>query len=91
MPANTPPRIGLHTGHDTQRRETEAFIGSVYAKAYGAELTGFMPVLMALRGLDGAPEAALGLHPACEGPLFLEHYLDTPIEVALGQALDRAG
>jgi hypothetical protein len=74
---------------DSSRTEVEAFIHAVFKAAYGAEVTLFMPRLVALRDSDGVLMAAFGLRPASEGSLFLEQYLDEPIETLLSEYLDK--
>ena len=64
---------------DPARAEVEAFIHAVFKNAYEADVTLFMPHLVALRDSNGILMAAFGLRPASEGPLFLEQYLDTLI------------
>ncbi|HET9405174.1 MAG TPA: thermostable hemolysin, partial [Burkholderiales bacterium] len=76
-----------------ERPQVESFIRRGFERAYGARLTRLMPTLMALRcGAETA--AACGLRPAAAEQLFLEAYLDRPVETALSRAagmqLDRA-
>lgn len=70
------------------RRATESFIRARYAEAYGAEVPRFLPTLYALQDRDGQMLAAAGLGLAAGGPLYLEQYLDAPIERVLA---DREG
>ena len=72
---------------DPARAEVEAFIHAVFKRAYDAEVTNFMPHLVALRDNNGVLMAAFGLKKASEGPLFLEQYLDEPIESLLSKKL----
>lgn len=65
------------------RREIEQFIHDVFAKTYGANVQHFMPDLIALRDENGELVAAFGLRKASESALFLEQYLDAPIETML--------
>ena len=65
------------------RREIEAFIHATFARAYGADVRHYMPRLMSLRDDSGTPLAALGFRFATNGRLFLEQYLDAPIESRL--------
>jgi hypothetical protein len=74
---------------DPARAEVEAFIHAVFKNAYGADVTLFMPHLVALRDSNGVLMAAFGLRPASEGPLFLEQYLDEPIESLLSEHLGK--
>lgn len=75
-----------------RRPEAEAFIRAVFARHYGAEVSSFAPDLMLLEQ-GGRTLAATGWRAAGAGPLFLERYLDQPIEAALarlaGQAVRR--
>lgn len=98
MPASQPlpphaghatPALSLHTAGDAARPEVEAFIAAVYRARFGAEVRHFAPVLVALRGPDGALIAAAGTRPAADGPLFLERYLDAPVEQHLGAPRQR--
>jgi Thermostable hemolysin len=72
---------------DASRKEVESFIHAVFKNAYGAEITAFMPHLVALRDSNGILMAAFGLKKAADGPLFLERYLDEPIEALLSKKL----
>lgn len=67
------------------RGEVETYIARRYARCHGARLQHFMPWLLAARRGSGWA-AALGLRPAGHGPLFLEQYLDVPIEATLAGA-----
>lgn len=70
------------------RAEVEQFIGEVFRKAYGAKIRRFKPCLMSLRDHDNKLVAACGFRSAALEPLFLENYLDQPIETLLAE---RAG
>lgn len=65
------------------RDELEAFIAASFRASYGAEVSHFSEVLLGVRGRDGRWIAALGYTAAARGPLFLEHYLDVPVERAI--------
>ncbi len=82
--ATAPYRLIEAEAADT-RRTLEAFIAERYASAYGARIRSFLPRLYALLGHDERPLAAFGLRDAASGPLFLETYLDQPIEQAIGE------
>lgn len=66
----------------TQRRQIEAFIARRFGEAYGARIDTFLPVLVALVDRTGTVVAAAGYAAAGDGSLFLERYLDRPIEAA---------
>lgn len=72
-----------------ERAETEAFIAAVYRARYGAELTHFLPQLLAYRDAGGRLTAAVGWRGGAHGRLFVENYLDGPVEDALAAALGR--
>lgn len=76
------------------RREVEQFIHDVFAQTYGANVQHFMPELVALRDETGELVAAFGLRKAANSPLFLEQYLDAPIETVMsnrfGKTINRS-
>jgi hypothetical protein len=75
--------------HSRDRREAEAFIRNGLGRAYGARLSRLMPELVALR--RGAMiAAACGLRRAGAEKLYLEIYLDAPVETILQAAADRS-
>lgn len=63
------------------RPRVEAFIRAVYARCYRARVRSFAPVLVGWEA-GGELLACAGYRSALE-PLFLERYLDQPIEAAL--------
>ena len=79
--------------HAADRSEVEQFIHDVFAKTYGANVQHFMPDLISLRDEDGELVAAFGLRNASNNALFLEQYLELPIEALLsarfGQTITR--
>jgi Thermostable hemolysin len=84
-----PPRFLVHRAadrrHGAARAAVEDFIRDVYARHYGATLRQFKPTLVSLED-DGVIAAAAGFQAAGDGvPLFLEHYLDVPVEQAIAR------
>lgn len=75
--------LHLHDVGDPCRAEVERFIAAVYAERFGARVRGFAPHLVSLCDAEGQLVAAAGYRFAHEAPLFLERYLDEPIEAAL--------
>lgn len=71
------------------RSEIEQFVHDVFAKTYGADVQHFMPNLVSLRDEDGDIVAAFGLRKADESALFLEQYLDAPIETVFSGRFNR--
>lgn len=72
----------------SERMEVEEFIRRGFERAYRARITQFMPALLSLRR-DAKLVAACGLRAAAEGRLFLETYLDLPVEEAVTAARGR--
>jgi hypothetical protein len=76
---SAPPIFELfeHVGAD--RSSVEAFISQRFAESYGCRIEAFMPRLFSVRSRNGDICGAFGLRSA-QRNLFLEQYLDTPIE-----------
>ncbi|WP_460156716.1 thermostable hemolysin [Pseudomonas sp. S2_H10] len=78
---------------DPLRGAFEAFIQQRFRKAHGADIRHFMPELFGMSDAVGALCAVVGVRRGSAGPLFLEGYLDEPIDplisAAAGQAVDR--
>lgn len=83
----------LMEGFGAGRQAVEALIQARFANAYDARIARFMPRLFSLQRAGGTPLGAFGLREASVHALFLERYLDQPIEKAiagqLGQPVDR--
>ncbi len=71
------------------RSEVEQFIHDVFAQTYGANVQHFMPHLVSLRSEEGELVAAFGLRKADISPLFLEQYLDVPVESVFSGRFNR--
>lgn len=72
---------------DAGRESVEGFIRRVFARRFGARVQRFAPHLVCLRDEDsGDIVAAAGYRFADHGPLFLERYLDQPIERRLTES-----
>ena len=79
------PVITTHTIIGSPRRqEAESFIRSVFAHHYGADVSAFAPNLLLLEQNDRTI-AATGWRAASDESLFLERYLDQPIEQAMAK------
>ncbi|MEE4185636.1 MAG: thermostable hemolysin [Gammaproteobacteria bacterium] len=83
------PEFNLHRPGSPERNEVEDYIAAVFAEAYGADVTGFAPFLMSM-SCAGRISAAAGIRPAADSPLFLEQYLDAPVEDVLSARYGRA-
>lgn len=75
--------LEVHGPASPGRDAVERFIAGVYRGRFDADVQTFAPVLVCLRSPEGALWAAAGYRPADAGALFLERYLDMPVEQAL--------
>jgi len=71
------------------RQQAERFVWQAFNVAYDADITHFMPELMTLRSDAGDLLAVLGLRNPDDSPLFLEQYLERPIQQLLADATGR--
>lgn len=78
------PQFELVGSKHPERAEAERFIAERYSVAYHADVSHFLPWLLTLRCLGGVSGVA-GMCPADSSPLFLEHYLDQPLEALLAE------
>lgn len=75
----------VHTVADSPRRaEAERFVRQVFARRYGADVASFAPNLTLLEQNEQIIASA-GWRGADSGRLFLETYLDLPIEQAMAE------
>jgi hypothetical protein len=72
------------------RPQVERFIAQRFLDMHGARITSFMPLLVALFGEQDNILAAVGIRSADMDALFLEHYLNTPVEQAISSNAGRA-
>lgn len=73
---------------DRPRAGVEHYIARRYAQCHGARVSGFMPWLLAAeRG--GRFAAVLGFRLAGDGVLFLERYLEHPVETVIAGSVRR--
>lgn len=84
-----PKVISIHQHFRPERERVEAYIEATYAQAFHGRIRAHYPTLMSVQDAQGQIHAAVGFRLANEGSLFLERYLDEPIEAVLGAA--RAG
>lgn len=68
-----------------ERASLEARIRSGFGIHFDACIEGFMPRFAFYRHVSGAT-GVIGIRPAADEPLFLESYLDTPIERIVASA-----
>ncbi len=80
FPELLPYRIELQDTEGAGRHTLESFIHNTFKRSYGADIHHFLPLLMSLSNHNKELIAAVGFHPAQNESLFLEQYLDNPIE-----------
>lgn len=77
-------RLELVPLRDTAAQQAAIdFIRRRFSLAHQARLSHFMPQLFGLQSEDGSLHGAAGCRRADSGALFLERYLDVPIEQAI--------
>lgn len=64
----------------SHRLQTQSFIAQAYQRAFGARLQSFYPSLIALMGAGEELRGAVAARYAVGQELFVEQYLDQPIE-----------
>lgn len=69
-----------------ERAALERFIAERFLLAHGARIVHFCAHLLGLRDSHGRWQAAAGYTPAASSRLYLEHYLDRPVEEMLAAA-----
>jgi hypothetical protein len=72
-----------------ERGSLERFIAERFHLVYGARVAHFCAQLVGVRDANGRWQAGAGYTAAGSGELYLEHYLDTPVEAALARAAGR--
>ncbi len=80
----TCPADVIGTDHP-QRKLVEAFVAKRFLEVHGAQITIFMPKFLALFDDQGAVQAAVGMRDAGSERLFLEYYLDHPVEQVIAE------
>ena len=81
------PTVALHDTQALNRHIVEGYVAKKFADAYGATITEFMPKLLSLSCQDKF-SAVAGVRSAQKHPLFLERYLDHPIEHLLSECCE---
>ena len=79
--------IDVYQRAHPRRQSLERFIAEGYARAYGAHVAHFADVLVGLSRGRGHWVGGVGYTVAGQEPLFIEQYVDAPIEQVLSQAI----
>lgn len=80
-----PPDGNLIGANHPRRMDVENFIARRFLEAHGARVNRFMPHLLAVFDDRGRVLAAAGIRNAGLEPLFLEYYLEMPVEQAIAE------
>jgi len=83
------PGLELIDSEHPRRPEVEGFIARRFREMHAAHISEFMPELIALSDSGGRILAAVGIRSAADAALFLEHYLETPVERAIENSAER--
>ena len=82
--------VSIHRQPSAERDLVEAFINERFRHKYGCSVPKHYPTLMSVADVQGQVAAAVGLRLAADEMLFLEHYLNQPIEAALSGRFPQA-
>jgi len=80
-------QLHLASPGSARRAALEQFVRQRFEQQHGARIRHFMPCLFSLENQAGQLLGAVGVRSAGSGPLFLERYLDEPIQNAIGARL----
>jgi len=78
--------LGVAGSDASDRAELEAFVGAAFRRGHDATVTSFMPTLLSFRDRAGDLRGVVGLRGATPQPLYLEQYLEKPVEAAIAAA-----
>lgn len=84
VPARAPGVI-VCSPISAERPRLESFIRDGFRRSHGATVQSFMPVLLGLLDQDGRILGAAGYRAAVREQLYLEQYLDQPIDEVIGR------
>lgn len=85
LPRPEPLNLKLYFPSSKQRTHVEEFISRHFYRKHGAHIRHYMPCLLALENSGGDIFSATGFRVASGEQLFLENYLEVPIEKILAQ------
>jgi len=74
----------LHANHP-ERDEAIAFVSQVFHDAYHANVQHFLPNMMRVRDKHAQYKSIMGYRDASTEKLYLEYYLDDPIETCISR------
>ena len=68
------------------RDVVESYVRAAFQRKHEATVANFMPALLAFHDLAGDLRGVVGLRGAAHGALYLEQYLQQPVEAAIASA-----
>jgi len=83
-------RLSASTAAAADRSELESFVQTAFMRRHGAQVSSFMPTLLGLRDGAGRVTCVTGYRAAAGSGLYLEHYLDRPVEAELAARIGRS-
>lgn len=83
--ASIPCLTAIHAAGDQRRAEVEAYLETAYGRAFGGRIREHYPILMSAQAADGVILGATGIRLAETAPLFLEQYIEEPVESAISR------
>jgi hypothetical protein len=75
--------LGVAGAEAPERAELESFVSAAFKRGHDATVATFMPTLLSFRDRSGELRGVVGLRAAGTQPLYLEQYLEQPIESAI--------
>jgi hypothetical protein len=75
--------------HVPERAELETYVREAFHRKHDAAVSSFMPTLLSFRDGGGHLRGVIGLRAAMLEPLYLEQYLEQPIEAAIAASTGR--
>ena len=82
-------RLGEALAGSPERPELEAFVREAFWRKHDASVATFMPTLLSFRDGTGDLRGVIGVRGAARTTLYLEQYLQQPVEVAIAAAAGR--
>jgi hypothetical protein len=82
-----PTRVHAYPPGSAHRHMAEQFVHAAFKRHYQADIQSFMPMLLSLSDEQQRLHAVLGFRHANATPLFLEKYLDQPVEQLLASRI----
>ena len=83
-------RLAVARDDAPDRAELEAFVGAAFKRRHDATVATFMPTLLSFRDGTGQLRGVVGLRGAVPRSLYLEQYLEQPVEAAIAAATGHA-